>query len=244
MSWKPLVALVLALLNGVQTAPAADDTGPVAESWRIHWQRHDAVFASRPLISSGQREYFAQLQLAVPAEAMLALLLDTAAVPSWAHHATDAIVLQQLSGNQFLVYSRYSPPWPVSNRDLVTKSRHWHQDNGIWLQAEATPQLRGQSKGYLRVRQMQTCWFAQRMGPQQSRLSYLGYIDDPGSVPNFIVNPAQAAVLNTTLDNLINIIQRYEPAPAPTWDFSAPLEPGYCQRLRQVIDHFPAFGKD
>ncbi len=221
-------------------AIAANQAELIDQPWRVHWQRSDALFASRPLATSEQREYFAQLELAVPAEAMLALLLDTEAVPSWVHHATEAQVLQQFSGNQFLVYSKYSPPWPVSNRDLVTHSRHWHHHDGIWLQAEARPQLRGQSQGYLRVRQMQTCWFAQRLGAQRSRLSYLGYIDDPGSVPNFIVNPAQAMVLNTTLDNLIAVIQGYDKAPPKAWDFAPPSQQGYCQRLQQVIASFNA----
>ncbi|MBW8190063.1 hypothetical protein K0504_03365 [Neiella marina] len=229
----------------IQTATANDDepslAAPLSQlpagQWRVHWQRDGALFASRKLNGMKQREYFARLQLPVPAEAMLSLLLDTEQVESWVHHARHAKVLHQLGLDHYIVYSQYSPPWPIRNRDLVTESRHWQTNKGIWLLAQARPRMRSKHSGYLRVQQMQSCWYGKRLGEQRSELTYLGHIQDPGVLPSFIINPAQAQVLEKTLENLTETIIGYGKAPAASWQFPTPKVTGYCQRLQTVISN-------
>ena len=207
----------------------------VPSGWNIEEKTTSWILYSRESEQHGQLEYFAHLTTSAPPRAILALLMDTERISEWVVHAKQAQILRVLDTDYYLVLSQFSPPWPIQNRDLVSQSLHWQDNEGIWFEVHATPNAAPKQRHYLRINQLDNCWHARQTKSGITELYHLGQLNDPGSLPDFLINSPLTRTLEQTLAQLQKRLPGYSStqlaiertSPLPDWH--------YCQKLAALI---------
>lgn len=203
--------------------------------WRLHERQPHWLLASRPFPQHGQKEYFAELNVKAPPQAIFALLQDSQRVPEWVHHAQSAKVLTHLAPGHFTVESRFTPPWPIRNRDLISESHQWQRGQELWLEIHATPYAKPKQAGYVRIQRMQSCWLARPEADGSSTLFHLGHMQDPGYSPDLLINTAMTLSLSSTLENLMQILPEYQSSQLFIQHSSLPTDWNYCNTLADIL---------
>lgn len=236
------MAVALALLTGPSQArpkverPKKRTVKELPAPWRLHERQPHFFLASRPYPAHGQREYFAELRVQVPPQALLALLQDTQRVTEWVHHAQGAEVIAHPAPGLFQVASRFNPPWPVRNRDLISESFQWQLGPQLWLEIKAIPNGLPNQPGYVRIQTMENCWMAQPEADGSTTLFHLGHVKDPGYSPDFLVNGAMTRSLIKTLNKLQRLLPAYQNRAVPQ-EWSTPSQGvSYCNTMGDLLE--------
>ena len=207
-----------------------------ASEWKIEAWQQQQLMLSRPYDElDSQQEYMVVVDSPAPPQAMLNLMLDHKVFADWMLYGEEARVVAQPSINTYQMHTLMDAPWPLLGRDLVTESYYWQESGGWWLEVKSQPELISTITTHLRVKQMQTCWAA-LPSEKGSRIYYLGYLVDPGDVPEFVINEARKSVLLDSLKEFVRLSQQeeYEETPASQLS-SAPQGWEYCKRLKTAV---------
>lgn len=133
-----------------------------------------------------------RLEMRVKADpmALLAVLRDTARHREWLPSSREVRLLAKSGPDDDLVYTRLQSPWPVQDRELITRSHLIRRaDCGLTLEVWAEPDALAPRPGLYRIRESAGRWEAlpQRDG---STLIRLESYTNPGShLPGWLVNP-------------------------------------------------------
>lgn len=186
------------------------NTTAQAADWRL--------YKSNPPVQIEYRQTAQQL-LEIKAEttvqstlgAFLHLLEDTGQIKRWVEHAESATLLEQPDPQTHLVYTRFDATWPVSKRDMVTRS--------VWSQDEDTLQLRLEIMdlaeeyelvaGYIRMRSVKALWLLTPQ-PDGLHISYQGQADPAGKVPHFLTRNVALRTMYGSFQNLAGVLADYQ----------------------------------
>lgn len=144
--------------------------------------------------------------------AMLHLLEDTANITTWVANSRKAELLSHPNAQTHLVHTYFSAIWPVSKRDMVTKSV-WRQDpHSLILRMIVTDV--GQNyplvKGYVRMQQVEGEWTLTPSADGMLTIQYQGQADPGGKLPHFIADKVALKSTWQTFLALEDVILQYQ----------------------------------
>ncbi len=131
-----------------------------------------------------------EMRVNAPPSALIAVLRDTARHREWLPKSRTVRLLSKSGPNDDLVYTRLASPWPIQDRELITRSHLSRRaDCGLVLTVWAEPDALRLRPDLVRIRESNGRWEAL---PQQdgTTLVRLETYTDPGSgLPGWLVNP-------------------------------------------------------
>jgi len=144
--------------------------------------------------------------------AMLHLMEDTANIKTWVANSQKAKILSHPNAQTHLVHTYFSAIWPVSKRDMVTKSV-WRQDpHSLVLRMFVTDV--GQNyplvKGYVRMQQVEGEWTLTPLADGKLTIQYQGQADPGGKLPVFIAEKVALRASWQTFMQLHNVLTAYQ----------------------------------
>ncbi|HSG52036.1 MAG TPA: START domain-containing protein, partial [Rheinheimera sp.] len=120
--------------------------------------------------------------------AMLHLLEDTANITNWVANSQKAELTTKPDNKTHIVHTYFSAIWPVSKRDMVTKSV-WQQNPQSHILTMTITDI-GQNyplvKGYVRIQQVEGEWTLTPLADGMLTIQYQGQADPGGKLPVFI----------------------------------------------------------
>jgi hypothetical protein len=162
------------------------------EAWSLYKKADGISMHQRHVDVSGQKilEIKVQLEYQGSIGAFLHLLADTNNAALWLHNVAQVKLLGKKAANEDLVYSRFSAPWPLADRELVSCS-DWAQDDGFTLNVEVGDcgDLYPQNPGKVRIRNFTASWQLFLRPDGKVQLLYTGTADAGGAVPRFFSDP-------------------------------------------------------
>ncbi|MBQ1784279.1 MAG: hypothetical protein II007_11565 [Gammaproteobacteria bacterium] len=206
--WRTLAAV--ALYSSLNTAPALADEPPASP---------------QPLIRG-------EITLNAQPGAVLRTLLDTARVPQWAANVESVTVLAFRPPNQYLVRTRLALPFPLADRELISRSIHGQLGRHSYLNVVAAPDSAPPDPERPRIERAAVCWQATVLGDGQLQLRYLSYAEIAPWLPEWLTSAAALDAVELTLSQLPAAVaahQHGEPVAMPALQFSE-LNP-LCQQL-------------
>ncbi|MDP4984067.1 START domain-containing protein [Pseudoalteromonas tunicata] len=146
--------------------------------------------------------------------AFIALLHDTEHASLWIDRAVKVEVLAQPSETEFIVYTEFSAPWPLKNRDMLTYSNYQSQTDGSFefditdqhiLLEQYQQQLK--SDNTIRIKDVRAHWQVKALTDTTIEIEYQAFADPDGAAPNWLVNKM---VLKSAQNTFVNMRARLQ----------------------------------
>lgn len=144
--------------------------------------------------------------------AFLHLLEDTQNISRWVENAEKAELLAQPDAHSHIVHTYFSAIWPVSKRDMVTRST-WSQDPVSAVLTMTITDIGQQYppvRGYVRMQQVRGQWTLTPLPGGQLQIQYQGQADPAGKLPRFISDKVALKATFTTFSRLPAALARYQ----------------------------------
>jgi hypothetical protein len=136
--------------------------------------------------TDGLKEFKAVTTVSYSVDALVALIDDYGNHKNWMSNVNEC---KFLKGNpkttKYLYYEMYLP-WPLSNRDIVSKSTYVkYKDGSIRLKISAASGIHPETK-HVRIKNGVGYWLFQPLGNEKTKITYQ-YKVDPVGIPSSVV---------------------------------------------------------
>lgn len=135
---------------------------------------------------------------------LLAILEDVDRACSWTAHCSEMRAVRRLGARDLLVYAQMDAPWPVRDRDVITRVRlELSSMHAMVADIEAVrePSVPPRA-GVVRMPQMRARYSFAVEGPRRVRVSYEVAVDPGGTLPDWLKNLVARDLAHDTLDRL------------------------------------------
>lgn len=184
-----------------------------AQQWQLQKQQGEVKVYSRPT-DSNYIEIKATTTAKAKPIALIALLDDTDAAPSWIAHCKKIEIIDWFGGEERTVHSYFSAPWPLTDRDMLTFSKTRIDKRGnVHIKVSDKGDQHARLPSYVRMQRITGQWTARNIGNGKIEITYQGYGEDGGSIPVWLANHLSVRASLTTFSNLRKRISqaKYQP---------------------------------
>ena len=133
-----------------------------------------------PVPSSDFLSFVGIATIDAPQHAVLSLLYDVDVATEWVWKTREMKVLQELSGDEGrIVYQLVSAPWPVSDREIITRSQGYldPDTSEVYIKLECVADYLPLNDKYVRVPQLEGAWNIIPLSPDQCRVVFRLHIE-------------------------------------------------------------------
>lgn len=184
-------------------------TDAFAQSWNLAKDKNGIKVYTRKMSGNTLKDFKGKVSIKASADKVAALLKDIDNYESWMPGCSDSRILKQ-EGNTFYQYFVQDAPWPVSDRDCVTKCVVSKNGDGSYqFDIVQANNFKGAptSKSNVRIPSINSYWKITPTGTDACQVEYFANSDPGGSLPDWLVN---SAVVDQPFDTLTNLRKKAE----------------------------------
>ncbi len=166
---------------------------------------------TRPAEGSPLDEFKGITIVDAPLEVIVEVIRDVDAQPEWMADCIEARVVKKFNDNDYLVYSMNRAPWPVSNRDVVVRSKGTADlDKGTVsiifsaLKDSSVP-IRA---GVVRMTDLLGQWHLKKIAHSKTEVVFIIRANPAGNIPASIANMTSREIPYRTLQNLKMMVKK------------------------------------
>ena len=179
------------------------DFSLVAQEWALEKDKENIQVFTRKVEGYAIKEYKAIITLKTTIEDLVKLMKDHEGLKSWFVKCPISKRLKKVSEDEYYVYFLNDAPWPVSDRDNITKMTFELLENGTQLvQLKCVPDYLPEKSGIIRLPRMQAKWMFEPKANGMVKITQQVLADLGGKVPGWLVNFAIVEAPFETLSNL------------------------------------------
>ncbi|MEM9177465.1 MAG: START domain-containing protein [Myxococcota bacterium] len=207
MNMKVEPQLFLSTLLVVATTLLA--TAAQADDWALSREENGIVVHTRPVADSGIDEFRGVAEVDAPAEALVALLRDSARLKEWFPNTPESKLIDR-EGAISNQYSVLATPWPISDRDNVLRSvlSRDATTGVVEITLAANPDHYPEQDGRVRVRRANGVWRFEPLSESRTRVTFQMHLEPGGGIPQWMINARVVETPYEALTNLREIIAR------------------------------------
>ncbi|MXV15714.1 START domain-containing protein [Hufsiella ginkgonis] len=127
----------------------------------------------------------------------------------WSYATRKAYMLKQDNPYKFIYYSEIGLPWPLSNRDAITRIviSVDSVSNVLSITGSSMPDFVPEKKGLVRTPYSLAVWKVKALPDNRLAVDYTFSVDPGGSLPAWFVNMASSTGPYTSFMKLRDIVQ-------------------------------------
>lgn len=171
-------------------------------------KRYDIKIYTRRVDGYAIKEFKAVTTVKSSLSAFAALFEDTERMPAWVYRVHKSFVVKRISETEAIAYTALTAPWPIKDRDAIVYS--WSRQNPKTLElvfsAVAKPDFLPQKEGYVRILETDTDWTFRPLGKGEVEVTFRGYGDPGGAVPDWAANLVITDMPYNTMKGLHRVI--------------------------------------
>jgi len=183
----------------------------IAQDWALEKDKAGIKVFTRKVEGYAIKEYKAVTTLKTTITDLVKLMKNHEGLKSWFVKCPVSTRLKKVSEEEYYVYFLNDAPWPVSDRDNITKMTFELLDNGTQLiHLKGIPDYIPEKAGIVRLPRMEAKWTFEPQADGQVKVIQQVLADLGGKVPGWLVNFAIVEAPFETLSNLKNRIENRE----------------------------------
>ena len=166
---------------------------------------------TKPSENSSLDQFMGKTVVDAKLEIVVELIRDVDAQPQWMADCIEARVVKKYTEEDILVYNVTRAPWPVSNRDVVVRSR-----GGIDVKSGKVSIIFNAVKdspvpprsGIVRMTDLLGQWHLKKVGDNQTEVTYIMRANPAGNIPASIANMTSKNIPFRTLTNMKQMVKK------------------------------------
>ncbi|MCP4135184.1 MAG: START domain-containing protein [bacterium] len=182
-----------------------------APKWEFAKRSGGVTVYTRPIKGSDMDEFQGVTVVNAPMEVVLQVMQDVSAYPQWQQDCIKARVVSRKSKYMFTVYFVNNAPWPVSDRDMVVRSKTTiNLKKGLVvssmraLKSSSVPK----NSDYVRITDLKGRYVFEYISRNKTRVTYIIKANPGGSVPTSLANMTSKAIPLGTLKGLKRMVKK------------------------------------
>ena len=181
-----------------------------AQAWQKKVDKNDVVVYLRDVEGSNFKEFKGETVVKSSLNALVALINDHEAMPDWMYNCSESELLKKLDNNEGYYYSYAKAPWPVSDRDAVTKFsiNQNPKTKTVVVTLSGEKDFIPEKSGKVRVESITGKWKFQPIDSETVKVIYQLHTDPSGSIPSSLANSFVVDLPYETLKNLRNEVKK------------------------------------
>ncbi len=171
-----------------------------------------------------------------PQHAVLSLLYDIEVATEWVWKTKEMRLLQELREDEGrIVYQLVSAPWPVSDREIITRSQGYMdpETSEVFIKLECVADYLPKNDKYVRVPELQGGWNIIPLSENQCRVVFRLHIEPGGEIPSWLAN---IAVIDTPYHTMVNLREMVKKE-----KYMTPVDAPFHKSAKDVIQHYEKF---
>lgn len=172
-----------------------------AQSWKTAKDKNGVKVETRFLSGWTIKEFRATIYVNTTLERAVQAFSDPAQRKKFMSNA-EVSNLGQPSKDELITYYRGDSPWPVADRDNVSRSKFYRSAKEVKVTMEALPDYIPAKKGVVRILRSKGYWLFTDLGNGTIKIVQQSVADPGGNLPDWLVN---SAVVDTPFDMMMGL---------------------------------------
>ena len=197
-----LVAINMTLLNSLAVHASDKD-------WNLEKKKEGIRVYSKSVDGSSIKAVRGVTTLRSSLNRIVSILHKPELRPSWDDLCGESYLYKSINQTQDLVYIHTKLPWPVKDRDMLTKVT-WSQDPdslAVSMESNATDKLMPNKKGRVRVTIASNNWLLTPLGDGQVEVITTAHFDPAGPLPAWLLNTLSVESPFSILNSIKRIVK-------------------------------------
>lgn len=204
---KQIIGLLLFsifLLFGKTQAQNFDKT-----DWVLKTKEKNLKLYTRNSDESGVKEVRIRTQISTTLEKLLLVLGNVPNYQKWVYKCSESKMVKVDTNDDYHYYTRYDFPFPLSDRDIVVRSRQWLDKEGIFYShATLVKNMVDLKKGIVRIKDFDAHWKIIQREDGVLDIDYVVQTHPGGSLPSWAINLGIAKGPIETMKRLIKEVEK------------------------------------
>ena len=183
--------------------------GLYSQQWELKKDDGDIQVYTRSLDSTKINEYKAVLIADTTIDKALAVLTNGDSLNQWTYKTPESKQLKKISDHEFIFWMKNDFPWPLSDRDNVSRVKLKKLDNKAYqidIQVEDSLVYEA-DKNVIRMNFFKGYWRVQELDEDSVLIIQQMYGDPNGVLPAWIVNSILVSFPYHSFENLNEILE-------------------------------------
>ncbi|TCD48364.1 START domain-containing protein [Chlorobium sp. N1] len=189
-----------------------------------------------PVPSSDFLSFVGVAEIDASRDAVLALLYDIESATEWVWKTDEMRLLKELSEEDGrVVYQRVSAPWPVSDREIISRSQGFMDPatGEAYISIEGLPDFLPPDSRYVRVPRLTGAWNITPLGQERCRVVFRLHVEPGGEIPSWLANIAVIDTPYHTLCNMKEMVKREK--------YRTPVDAPFKESAGSVVRNYEEF---
>lgn len=159
-----------------------------AQSWKVAKEKDGVKVETRFIDGWSIKQYRATVYIKTTLAKAVESYRDPVQRKKFMTRSLEVSNLKENSRDDIITYNLGDAPWPVVDRDNVTRSRFYWSPNQVKVTMTSLPDYIPEKKGIVRVPRAEGYWLFTDMGDGTIKVVQQSVAELGGSVPDWVVN--------------------------------------------------------
>lgn len=176
--------------------------------WEVAKNKDGIIVYTRETDASSIREFKAVTSIKASLKDVITILNKVEDYPNWMANCQHSKIVKKISDNERIDYMQSVVPWPLDNRDVVTRYKsEVDYEKGFYLATTTSePTLLEPVEGFVRLKKGLGSWKLEREG-EVINVTYKYNGNPEISIPKWIIN---MFIVDSPFETLTNLREKLE----------------------------------
>ena len=183
----------------------------ISQEWSLAKEKNGVKVFTRKIPGWGIKEYKVIFQVKSSLKKVIRILKDVPSRYHWIHNTIEVREIARPNSDIVFIYNRINAPWPVSDRDNITKFSFSYPSNKsvrIDMQVIITHAKAPIYDGIVRIRRLEGHWLINDKDNGYIEIIQQCVAEPGGNIPDWLANSAAVDSPYNSMYNLKKYIER------------------------------------
>jgi hypothetical protein len=183
-----------------------------AQEWSLERDRSGVKIYTRYISGWDLKQFKGIVNIRTSIKTVEKTLRNDVGRDRWMYNTYDSKDVKKVSDNEIYCYSRVDAPWPVYDRDNVTRYTYKKiSDTEMYVYLKNFSGILSEKSGIVRINRMEGYWHFKETSPGNVQVTQLAVAEAGGSIPAWLAN---SSIIDSPYHTLLNLKNHIENNPS------------------------------